>query len=299
MRSSAASATTSISRSTGVYGDLRLDLPLLEGLSLSLAGRHDFNTSFSDEFVWKVGGRQELPGGFYLRASGGTSYSAPKIDEIGAYGPLANTNPGLEVQSFKAYNLGAGINGEFSGGTYNVELGYFDTEIINQFGDRSVGAVCLEYARETNPVGTIFREEIERNRALIVPPDAFCATAAAANLAANETVAVNTLAVQDITGFTVDLSLDTDLVQFDATFTKNESIEPNPVFGLAARRDGTTVNLPFATPGPAGANETRQSAERPEWSASAAVRVGASAGPPPTPRPRRRHLPGRCGSAHR
>lgn len=258
-------------RSTGVYGDLRLSLPLFEGLSLSLAGRQDFNTSFSDEFVWKVGARQELPGGFYLRGGGGTSYSAPKIDEIGAYGPRSNTNPGLQAQSVETYNVGAGINGQFSGGTYNIELGYFDTAITNQFGNRSVGSVCLEYARETNPDGTIFRDEILRNRALIAPPDAFCATAAAANLSANETVAVNTLALQDIRGFTVDLAFDTDLVQFDVTFTKNESLEPNPVFGLAARRDGTAVNLPFVTPGPAGANETRQSAERPEWSASALV----------------------------
>lgn len=255
-------------RSTGVYGDLRFDLPVLEGLHVSLAGRHDFNTSFKDETVWKFGAKQELPGGFYLRASGGTSYSAPKIDEIGAYGATANVNPGLEAQGVEAYNFGAGINGQFPGGTYNIELGYFTTDISNQFADRSVESVCLEYAREVRATSTLSRDEITRNRALIVTPDAFCASAAAANLPSNQTVAVNTLAVQKIEGYTVDLSLDTDLVQFDVTFTKNDSLEPNPVFGLLARRDGTTANLTTVVPGPAGTNEFRQSAERPEWSVS-------------------------------
>ncbi len=258
-------------RSNGIYGDIRLDLPVLEGLNVSVAGRQDFNSNFSDEFIWKVSARQELPGGFYVRGGGGTSYSAPKIDEIGAYGPTANVNPDLQTQRVETYNFGAGINGDIAGGTFNIELGYFDTEITNQFGDRSVGGVCLEYARETNPNGTIFRDEILRNRALIIPPDAFCASAAAANLGANQSVAVNTLALQDIKGYTVDLAFDTDLVQFDLSFTKNDSLEPNPVFGLAARLDGTTTNLSFVTPGAAGANEFRQSAERPEWSASGLV----------------------------
>jgi iron complex outermembrane receptor protein len=255
-------------RSNGVYGDLRFDLPVFEGLAVSLAGRHDFNSSFDDETVWKFGVRQELPGGFYLRASGGTSYSAPKIDEIGAYGATANLNPGLKAQSVEAYNFGAGINGNFPGGTYNIELGYYKTEIENQFASRSVESTCLEYAREVRPGSLLTRADIERNRALIVAPDAFCATAAASNLPGNESVAVNTLALQDIQGFTVDLSLDTDLMQFDVTFTKNDSLEPNSSFGLPARRDGSATNLNFVIPGPAGSEEFRQSAERPEWSVS-------------------------------
>jgi hypothetical protein len=257
--------------STGIYGDLRFDLPLLEGLHVSLAGRHDFNTNFSDESVWKFGARQDLPGGFYLRASGGTSYSLPKIDEIGAFGPTANLNPGLKPQTVEAYNYGAGINGEFPGGTFNVELGYFDTEITNLFSSRSVEAVCLEYAREVMPGGQLTRDEIERNRELIIPPDAFCATAAAGNLHGSQSVAVNQRSLQDIRGYTVDLALDTDLAQFDITFTKNDSLEPNPVHGVLARRDGTNTDLDFVVPGAAGANERRQSAERPEWSLSGLV----------------------------
>ena len=262
--------------STGVYGDLRVDVPLLEGLKVSVAGRQDFNTNFKDEAVWKFGLRQELPAGFYLRASGGTSYSAPKINEIGAFGPTTNLNPGLESQSVKAYNLGAGINGEFSGGTFNIELGYFDTEIKNQFSRPTVDSVCLEYARETRAGQPRSLDEITRNRALIVTPDAFCATAVSSNLPGTQTVAVNTLALQDIKGFTVDLSLDTDLVQADLTFTKSDSLEPNPVFGLRARTDGTTADLSYVVPGPAGTNTLRQSAERPEWSLSSLVTITPS-----------------------
>lgn len=255
-------------RSTGVYGDLRLKLPIFEGFNASIAGRHDFNSNFADESVWKVGLRQELPLGFYLRANGGTSYSLPKIDELGVYGANANLNPGLEPQRVETYSLGAGINGEIGGGTFNVEVGYFDTEITNLFADRAVESVCLEYAREVRAGSPFTRDIITANRALIVPPDAFCATAAAANLGGNETVAVNQIALQDIKGWTVDLSLDLDLVQFDVTFTKSESLEPNPVFGLRARRDGTSVDLPFITPGRAGSERFRQSGERPEWALS-------------------------------
>ncbi len=262
--------------STGIYGDLRLRLPVMEGLNISVAGRQDFNTNFSDEAVWKVGVRQELPGGFYVRGNAGTSYSLPKIDEIGAFGPNSNLNPGLLPQSVKAYSVGAGINGWIGGGTYNIEIGYYDTEIKNLFSDRSIESVCLEYAQEVRPGAQLTRDVIEANRARIIPPDAFCATAAAGSLSPQESVAVNQLALQDIKGWTVDLALDLDLVQFDLSFTKSESLEPNPVQGVLARLDGTTANLDFVVPGPAGVNEFRQSAERPEWALSGLVSVTPS-----------------------
>lgn len=262
--------------STGLYGDLRFDLPVLEGLHVSVAGRHDFNTSFSDETVWKFGARQDLPAGFYVRASGGTSYSLPTINEIGAFGPTSNINPGLEPQSVETYNVGAGINGEFSEGTFNIEVGYFDTEIKNLFSNSAVEGVCLEYAREMMPGSPLTRDVIERNRDLIIPPDDFCATAAANNLPGSQSVAVNRLRLQDIKGYTVDLSLDTDLVQLDITYTNSDSLEPNPVQGVFARLDGTSTDLDFVVPGSAGSEELRQSAERPEWSLSGLVTVTPS-----------------------
>lgn len=252
----------------GIYGDLRFDLPVLEGLSASIAARHDFNDPFSDETIWKAGARLDLPGGFYLRGSGGTSYSLPKIDEIGAFGPNQNLNPGLEPQTVETINLGAGIDGMIGGGTFNVELGYFKTDIENLFTSRSLESVCLEF--EGNPNS---RDVILANREDIVPPDAFCATAAQQGLSGNESVAVNALQKQDIEGFTVDVAFDFDLVQLDLTFTKMDSLEPNPTQGVLARLDGTTTNLDFVIPGRAGSAELRQSAERPEWAASALLTV--------------------------
>lgn len=252
--------------STGVYGDLRVTLPILQGFNASLATRYDFNTNFDDQSIWRVGVRQNLPWGIYARASGGTSYSLPKIDEIGAFGDNAHINPGLQPQEVETMNLGLGIDGEIFGGTYNVELGYFDTEINNLFTSRAVEAVCFEY--EGNPND---RDAIEANRRNIVPPDAFCGTAASLGLDGRETVAVNALAAQDIQGFTIDIAFDFEQWQADFSFTDMESLEPNPVYGVLARLDGTSTNLDFVVPGAAGSEEFRQSAERPEWTLSGLV----------------------------
>lgn len=261
--------------STGVYGDLRLDLPVLEGLSASIAGRHDFNTQFSDQDIWKAGLRQDFGYGLYARASGGTSYSAPKIDEIGAYGASANVNPGLEPQSVETMNVGTGIDGEILGGTYNLELGYFRTDILNQFADRAIGAVCTQYAvggPNAPTTGALSLDVINANRRSIVPPDSFCASAALQNLVSSESVAVNLNAVQEITGFTVDLSVDLDQIQADFSFTAMDSIEPNPVFGLTQIREGTgQVLTGTVVPGRAGLERTRQSGERPEWTLSGLI----------------------------
>ncbi len=252
--------------STGVYGDLRLSLPVLQGLSASFAARQDFNSNFDDQSIWRYGVRQNLPYGIYARVSGGTSYSAPKIDEIGAFGPTSNINPGLKPQDVKNLNLGLGIDGEIMGGTYNIELGYFDTEINNLFSSRAVEAVCFEY--EGNPNA---RDVITANRRNIIAPDEFCATAASMNLDGGQSVAVNSRSTQDIQGFTIDVSVDLDQWQADFSFTDMESKEPNPVYGVMARLDGTSSNLGFVVPGRAGSEEFRQSAERPEWTLSGLI----------------------------
>lgn len=261
--------------SIGTYGDLRLSLPVLDGLSTSLAARQDFNDPFEDEFVWKASARQNFGGGIYARVAGGTSYSAPKIDEIGVYGARAQINPGLEAQSVEALNAGIGIDGDIFGGTYNIELGYFQTDILNQFGSRAVGAICTQYAAggpNAPASGALALDTINANRRSIVPPDAFCATAANLDLNSGDTVAVNLNAEQAIEGFTVDVSLDLDKWAADVTFTATDSLEPNPVFGLAQIREGTgQVLAGTVVPGPAGSSKLRQSGERPEWSLSALI----------------------------
>ena len=261
--------------STGVYGDLRLSLPVLEGLSASVAARQDYNDNFADQSIWKFGVRQNFPGGVYARASGGTSYSLPKIDEIGAFGPSQNLNPGLDPQEVETFNAGIGIDGEIFGGTYNVELGYFDTEIDNLFSSRALQAVCLQYANDVaDPLFDGLPNDaatIANNRTAIIPPDEFCGTAASLGLPGSESVAVNTVSTQDIEGFTIDVAFDFDQIQADFSFTDMESLERNPVYGTLARLDGTTTDLDFVVPGPAGNSELRQSSERPEWTLSGLI----------------------------
>ncbi len=261
--------------SIGTYGDVRLSLPLLDGFSASLAARQDFNDPFEDEAIWKVGLRQGFGRGIYARLSGGTSYSAPKIDEIGVYGARAQINPGLEAQSVEAFNAGIGIDGDIFGGTFNFEIGAFQTDILNQFGTRAIGAVCTQYAvggPNAPASGALTIDTINANRRSITPPDSFCATAASLDLSSGDTVSVNLNAVQAIEGITLDFSIDLDKWAADLTFTALDSLEPNPVFGLSQIREGTgQVLAGTVVPGVAGSSEKRQSSERPEWSLSGLI----------------------------
>ncbi|WP_299595761.1 TonB-dependent receptor [uncultured Microbulbifer sp.] len=251
--------------STGVYADLRFSFDVFGSTDASVAVRQDFNNMHEDEFIWKFGLRQEFGGGFYARSSGGTSYSNPTLSEAGARSNTIN-NPGLEAQHVDTLSFGVGMNGEIAAGTFNVELGYFDTEIDNQFGSARVENVCPDIASANG-------EDLAAN---IVRPGEFCQFATrqfeSGYFDGNETAYFNTLSVQDIEGMTLDVSFDFDQWQLDFTFTDMESLEKNPVYGLSALAQGTGESLGFVVPGSvgsAGSNEFRQSSERPEWSASA------------------------------
>ena len=286
--------------STGIYGDLRLSLPVLDGFSGSFAARQDFNDKFDDQSVWKVGMRQNLGYGLYARGSGGTSYSLPKIDEIGAFGPTTNINPGLEPQKVDALNVGAGIDGDIFGGTYNIEIGYFDTDIENLFSSRSIGQVCLQYANDVaNPLYPDLDNDtsaIQNNRKSIIPPDSFCSYAASNNLDASQGVSVNALNTQEIQGFTIDVAFDLDKWAADFSFTKMESLEENATYGQFARLEGTAITLDgnytaaelgtltargasaallspdgYIIPGVRGSDRKIQSSERPDWTLSGLI----------------------------
>ena len=286
--------------STGVYGDVRVSLPVLEGFSGSFAARHDFNDNFSDQSIWKVGVRQNFGYGLYARGSGGTSYSLPRINEIGAFGANSNINPGLDPQEVDAFNLGVGIDGDIFGGTYNVELGYFETDIDNLFSSRAIGDVCLQYANDTGsplfPYLDNDTQAIEANRKNIVPPNSFCNTAASQRLEPSQSVAVNALQTQEIEGFTIDVAFDFDKWQADFSFTDMESLQPNSTYGSFARLEGTAIDLDgdytaaeldtlnargvsssllspdgYVIPGVRGAAEHIQSTERPEWTLSGLI----------------------------
>lgn len=248
--------------SNGIYADFRLSFDAFGGTDASFAARQDFNNMLEDEFIWKFGFRQDFGGGYYFRSNGGTSYSNPTLSEVGARAN-AISNPNLEAQHVDTYSLGFGINGELPAGTFNVELGYFDTQIDKQFGSARVENVC-PFIAEANG------EDLATN---IIRPNEFCDYATnqfqAGRFDGNETAYFNTRSVQDIEGMTLDVSFDFDQWQLDLTYTDMESLEKNPVYGLTALREGSGESLDFVVPGSAGGKATRQSSERPEWSASA------------------------------
>jgi hypothetical protein len=194
--------------------------------------------------------------GYYFRGSAGTSYANPRAQELGLFGNTRN-NPTLKTQEVETFGFGAGINSDFMGGTYNIELGYFDTEISNLFGNAAIRDVCpgVDPTRVINPN--------------IITPTEFCATWQSFGLTPLDVATFNTKAVQDIKGYTVDVAFDIEKWALDFSFTKQESFEPNPLFGLTAVRALTGQALTTVVPGRAGSERLRQSGERPEWMASA------------------------------
>lgn len=244
-------------QSNGIYGELRMSSSALILTNISIAARHDFNNVFEDQSIWKYGLRQELPGGFYIRSNGGTSYSQPTVSEAGFVGNRVN-NPNLQTQEVETYSYGLGVNGSAFGGSFNIEVGYFDTTIDNQFGSASLRNVCINYPG-------VRPQDINPN---IIVPTEFCEYALANGLPDATTTTFNLRTAQDISGVTLDIALDLDRWQLDFTFTDMESLEPNPLFGTTALEAGTGRDLGFLLPGEGGSARTRQSGERPEWSAS-------------------------------
>lgn len=242
-------------QSNGIYGELRLRSDAFVETNVSLSARKDFNDAYEDETIWKYGVRQELPGGFYLRSNGGTSYSQPTIQEAGfVQGRIAN--PTIETQQVETYSFGIGVNGMLFDGTYNVEIGSFDTTIDNQFGSAALRNVCPNYPN-------VRPQDINPN---IITPTEFCNFALASGLPDTSTANFNLKTAQDISGVTLDIAVDFDRWQADFTFTDMESLEPNPNFNQFAIREGTGTVLTTLVPGQG--NRLRQSGERAEWSAS-------------------------------
>ena len=244
-------------RSNGFYGELRLTTDFALPTNLSLAGRHDLNSAYEDQSIWKYGIRQQLPRGFYARSNGGTSYSQPTLSEAGF---ILNrvTNPNLETQQVETYSYGLGVDGDFMDGTFNVEVGYFDTTIDNQFGNSALRNVCINYPG-------VRPQDINPN---IIVPTEFCQFALANGLPDSSTASFNLKTAQDISGMTLDIAFDFDKWQMDFSFTDMESLEPNPLYNQKALLAGTGAAQSFIVPGDAGSQPSRQSGERAEWSAS-------------------------------
>ncbi len=243
--------------SNGIYGELRFSSDAFIQTNISIAGRQDFNNAFEDQSIWKYGIRQDLPAGLYVRSNGGTSYSAPTVAEAGFIKGRVN-NPNLETQQVESYSFGLGIDGEAFGGTFNIEVGAFDTTIDNQFGSSTLRSVCINYPN-------VRPQDINPN---IIVPTEFCNFALASGLPDTTTTTFNLITAQDISGMTLDVAFDFDKWQADFTFTDMESLEPNPIYNQKAILDHVGTTLTTIVPGEAGSARTRQSGERAEWSAS-------------------------------
>lgn len=117
---------------TGLYADLRPVLPFSPGTKVSLAGRIDFSKAFGHRTIWKFGLRQPIGETFYVRANGGTSYSAPQNNELFAQSPTTVGNPDLKTEETETYNAAAGFARNFGGIGLSGEVGYFRTDITNR-----------------------------------------------------------------------------------------------------------------------------------------------------------------------
>lgn len=138
---------------TGLYLDIRPVIPFSPTTKLSAAIRQDFISGGTKRTIWKFGFRQPI-GPFYLRANGGTSYSAPQTNERFAQGPVANTTtangfacprigndiappticgfPNLQTETTETYNAAVGFGQSFGNISVSGEIGYFRTDISNR-----------------------------------------------------------------------------------------------------------------------------------------------------------------------
>jgi outer membrane receptor protein involved in Fe transport len=100
--------------------------------SISVAGRLDNEKSFGSETIGKFGVRQGLPGGLYVRANGGTSFSLPRTNELFSNTDTVVGNPNLLPETTRTRNYGVGFERSWGDARLSVELGGFSTDIKNR-----------------------------------------------------------------------------------------------------------------------------------------------------------------------
>lgn len=115
-----------------LIADLQVTPSFSPMTSISLAGRVDREKSIGTETVGKFGLRQGLPGGFYVRANGGNSFSLPQTNELFAAAETIVGNPDLKAEKTKTLNYGAGIDRPFGTSRISAEVGGFRTDISNR-----------------------------------------------------------------------------------------------------------------------------------------------------------------------
>ncbi len=124
---------------TGLFVDARPRLPFSPDTAISLAVRTDFSNAFDSKTIWKFGFRQPLPGGFYVRANGGTSYSLPRNTELYRNFDVPEGtpitvigNPNLRPEETESYSAGVGGTRVFGDAVVSAEIGGFWTDITDR-----------------------------------------------------------------------------------------------------------------------------------------------------------------------
>jgi vitamin B12 transporter len=118
----------------GVAGEYALELP--GGLTVTAAGRHDWNTGFRNATTWRTTASQPFPTtGTRLHASAGTGVTNPNfIEQFGFFLGTFIGNPALRPE--RSFGWDAGIEQSFFGGRLVTDVTYFATD----FNDKIVFA---------------------------------------------------------------------------------------------------------------------------------------------------------------
>ena len=124
-------------------------ITLWDSLTLTAAGRHDWNTLFEDDTTWRLSGAYMLrETGTKLKASYGTAVKAPTIFELFGFSSMFQGNPDLVPERSRGWD--AGIEQSFLAGRAAVEAIYFDLRIdklIAGFGNTARNLPGESHAR--------------------------------------------------------------------------------------------------------------------------------------------------------
>lgn len=103
---------------------------LWDALTLTAAGRHDWNDLFEDATAWRASGAYLFrSSGTKLKASYGTANKAPTVFELFGFTSTFRGNPALVPE--RARGLDVGIEQTLLGGRAAIELTYFSNRIEN------------------------------------------------------------------------------------------------------------------------------------------------------------------------
>ena len=105
-------------------------ITLWDALTLTAAGRHDWNDLFEDETTWRFSSAYLFrETGTKLKSSYGNAVKAPTIFELFGFTPTFQGNPNLVPERSRGWD--AGIEQSLLAGRASVELTYFDNRIDN------------------------------------------------------------------------------------------------------------------------------------------------------------------------